>query len=160
MTVSGKVKCPFPSVMLHPLSCFIKMERTLPYVCPILPVMGTRIDCAFPLNLDNGMSFIFIYGLHKSVSLAAFHAPLPRCCVGISLPARQLNQKLMEDFFSLQNSFKFKIYINHLHFRSNLFKGWSFEPFGHPTCHVYSAMGKLAFESHRFVQNSRAERTF
>lgn len=75
------------------------MEKTLPYVCPILPVMGTRIDCAFPLNLDNGMSFIFIYVLHKSVSLAAFHAPLPRCCVGISLPARQLNQKLMEDFF-------------------------------------------------------------
>lgn len=75
------------------------MERTLPYVCPILRFIGTGVDRAFPLNLDNGMSFIFIYGLHKSVSLAAFHAPLPHCCVGIALPARQLNQKLMEEMF-------------------------------------------------------------
>lgn len=129
-------------------------------MCPILPFIGTGVDCAFPLDLDNGMSFIFIYGLHKSVSLAAFHAPLPHCCVGISFPARQLNQKLMQDFFSLQNSFKFKIYINHLHFRSNLVKGRGFEPFGHPTCQVHSALSKLAFESHRSVKNSRMERTF
>lgn len=81
--------------MLHPLSGFIKTERTYPYVCPTLPFTRTGIDCAFPLNLDNEMSFIFIYGLHKSVSLAAFHAPVPRCCVGISHPARQLNQKLV-----------------------------------------------------------------
>lgn len=96
-----------PSVILHPLSCFIKMERTLPYMHPILPFIGTGVECAFPLSLDNGMSFIFIYGLHESVSLAALHAPLPRCCVGISLPARQLNQKLMEDFF-----FLYKILLN------------------------------------------------
>lgn len=101
---SGKIKCPFlwnSSVMLHPLSCLIKMERTFLYVCPILPFIRIGIDCAFPLNLDNEMSFIFIYGLHKSVSLAAFHAPVPHCCVGISHPARQLNQKLMEKNFFL-----------------------------------------------------------
>lgn len=111
---SGKMKCPFlwnSSVMLHPLSCLIKMERTFLYVCPILPFIRIGIDCAFPLSLDNEMSFIFIYGLHKSVSLAAFHAPVPRCCVGISHPARQLNQKLVEKKLSLQNSFKPKIYI-------------------------------------------------
>lgn len=98
--------------MLHPLSCLIKMERTFLCVCPILPFIRIGIDCAFPLNLDNEMSFIFIYGLHKSVSLAAFHAPVPHCCVGISHPARQLNQKLVEKkIFSLQNSLKPKIYI-------------------------------------------------
>lgn len=68
-------------------------------MCPILLFIRLGIDFAFPLNLDNELSFIFIYGLHKSVSLAAFHAPVPCCCVGISHPARQLNKKLMEKKF-------------------------------------------------------------
>lgn len=55
--------------------------------------------------------FHFYLWLHKSVSLAAFHAPVPRCCVGISHSARQLNQKLMEKKFLYKTLLNPKIHI-------------------------------------------------